>query len=314
MNLLPLQPDCLTVCALGLGGTLLAVAGLLLSGRRWGRAPVFAALALAGTGAAGAAARLEQGYWAPPLALAAVWGLFLFLRGPAPTWLFRPARAPRCQWALLLVAGPALMAWQGERLAEEAAPLYVTPPEMLARVEYTLVEVPARAVTDAGNPLPLFAPDVDPHRADRLDEEGFLGKLPLRQGVVRTAGPTLAYNCHGWVFVGGRHWLRGQEVDQVLRDNDYHTVSKPRPGDVAVYRDEQGAVVHSGLVRTATPDGLVLIESKWGGRGRYVHPPDGHCYGDVACTYYRSPRHGHRLALDEGSPDRPTTAPLLGGG
>jgi hypothetical protein len=313
MSLNSLQPDCLTVCALGLGGTLLALAGLLLSGRRWGWAPPLAALALAAAGAAGAAARAEQGYWAPPLALAAVWGLFLFLRGPVPARLGRLARAPRCQWALLLVAGPALMVWQGERLAEEAAPPYVPPADMLAQVEYTLAEVPAHAVTDAGNPLPLFAPDIAADRADHLDEEGFLRKQPLRQGVIRTAGPTLAYNCHGWVFVGGRHWLRGREVEQVLRDNDYRRVSQPGPGDVAVYRDDSGAVVHSGLVRTVTAEGLVLVESKWGGRGRYLHPPDDHCYGDVACTYYRSPRQGHLLALDAGSPDRATPPPLLGG-
>ncbi len=314
MSLLHLPPDYLSVCALGLGGTLLALAGLLLSGRRWWAwASPWAALALAAAGAVGTA-RVERAYWLPPLALGAVWGLFLFLRGPAPVWLGRLARAPRLQWALLLVASPALMFWQGDRLAEESSPLYVPPPDLLAQVEYTLVEVPAHATTDAGNSLPLFAPDADPEQATHLDEEAFLRKQSFKQGVVRTAGPTLAYNCHGWVFAAGRHWLRGRQVEQVLRDNDYRPVSEPRPGDVAVYRDDTGAVIHSGLVRTATPDGLVLVESKWGGRGRYVHPPDEHCYGAAACTYYRSPRRGHLLALDEGSPSHPTPPPVLGGG
>lgn len=314
MSLPSLQPDYLTLCVLGLGGTLLALGGLLLSGRRWGWSPPLAALALAAVGAAGAAARVQRGYWVSPLALAAVWGLFLLLRGPGPARLARLAGTPRCQWALLLVACPALMSWQGGRLADEASPPFLPAPDVLAEVEFTLVEVPARAVTDASNSLKLFTPNVPPEWAARLDDESFLRKRRLLDGVIRTAGPTLASNCHGWVFAGGRHWLRGQEVEHVLRDNRYRPVSEPRPGDVAVYRGGDGAVVHSGLVRAATPDGLVLIESKWGGRGRYVHPPAGHCYGDAACTYYRSPRLGHLLALDEGSPDRPAPSPQLGGG
>jgi hypothetical protein len=318
MNLSAFHLDFVSVCVLGFGGTLLGLAGLLACGwRRWSWASPAGALALAAAGAAAAAARLPQGLWLPPLGLAAVWGLFLYLRGPAPGWLgrqaLRLARLPRLQWGLLLLLSPTVMLWQARRMAEESAPIYVPPPGMLDPTAVGLHEAPgAAAVTDAGNSLTLFDPNLPAGGPAPIDEEDFLRRHRLKQGVLHTAPPTHEYNCHGWVFLGGRHWLCGYQVEQVLEDNDYRPVSKPRPGDVAVYRDGAGAVVHSGVVRTAS-DGLVLVESKWGGLGRYLHAPSDHCYGDAACTYYRSPRPGHLLALHEDGPPapRPTT---LGGG
>src|SRR5207248_516297 len=42
-------------------------------------------------------------------------------------------------------------------------------------------------------------------------------------------------------------------------------------------------------------DGVVLVESKWGQLGRYIHTCADHIYGDNTCTYYRSSRTGHVL-------------------
>lgn len=96
-------------------------------------------------------------------------------------------------------------------------------------------------------------------------------------------------NCHGWVFTGGHYLLKGNGVEMILADNDYRLVEQPQPGDVIVYRDIVNLIVHSGLVRAAFPDGLVLVESKWGLEGRYLHRPEDQDYSG-SFTYYRSPR------------------------
>src|SRR5205807_1160464 len=82
------------------------------------------------------------------------------------------------------------------------------------------------------------------------------------------APPDATSNCHGWVFTGGRYWVKGGAVEDILRDNGYRTVEDPRPGDLVVYRDDQGAVSHTGVVSSVGADGLVLVESKWSWLGR----------------------------------------------
>ena len=50
-------------------------------------------------------------------------------------------------------------------------------------------------------------------------------------------------------------------------------------------------------VKAAGPGG-VLIESKWGFLGRFLHEPKNQCYSqDFA--YYRSPRQGHLLRIEQ---------------
>jgi len=55
-------------------------------------------------------------------------------------------------------------------------------------------------------------------------------------------------------------------------------------------------VIHTGLVRFVDDDGVILIESKWGPLGVYLHPPEAQPWGHDF-TFYRSPRPGHLLRL-----------------
>ncbi|MCC6420524.1 MAG: hypothetical protein IT429_19990, partial [Gemmataceae bacterium] len=83
-------------------------------------------------------------------------------------------------------------------------------------------------------------------------------------------------------------------------------------GDLAVYWNDEGGVVHTGVVCAAGEKGPVLVQSKWGDLGCFIHTPDGHHYGPVVCRYYRSPRRGHILrGLAGGPTDKPPapTAP-----
>ena len=100
-------------------------------------------------------------------------------------------------------------------------------------------------------------------------------------------------NCHGYVFTGGEFCISGRDVGAILEDNGYQTVSQVQPNDVAVYRDPNGQITHTGIVRGVAGDDTILVESKWGLAGRFIHPHDRHPYTGNECAFYRSPRAGH---------------------
>jgi hypothetical protein len=134
---------------------------------------------------------------------------------------------------------------------------------------------------------------VDTLAADEVAEVRMVRKYGLQGRLLRTPPPSWGSNCHGWVFTGGRFGLEGGDVERILQDNGYQAVTTPQAGDLAIYRDRYGHIGHSAVVRAAE-EGRVLLESKWGHLGRYLHRPED--YRPVlAWTYYRSPRHGHLL-------------------
>lgn len=144
-----------------------------------------------------------------------------------------------------------------------------------------ILNVPA----DVGKPTPALIAS-----QDRL-----LTRLQLHDQVIHMPLGWQNTNCHGFVFTAGRYCIGGSQVDAILEDNGYQPVEAPRPEDVAVYRDAEGRVVHSGIVRGVASDGAVLVESKWGQAGRFVHRHDRQPYADASCTFYRTARAGHLL-------------------
>lgn len=136
--------------------------------------------------------------------------------------------------------------------------------------------------------------------------------------------PTKTYNCHGWTFActSGRIGT-SEDVDAIISGNGYTqitpTASAPaKPGDVIIYRNAHGEVVHSGIVRKVDPETgkPTEIESKWGYFERYLHPPDKvpeeYLPKDNPDTpqneggrieYYRAPDSDQRKKAQEGSPD-----------
>jgi len=151
------------------------------------------------------------------------------------------------------------------------------------------------AYTDRGSALPLWKAAPETATTPSETEGNFVRTQRLDLKVIQTSPPDLNYNCHGWIFAAGQHWVRGKSIDQILRENDYRAVTQPQPGDLAVYRDPQGEVAHTALVRMINPDGMVLVESKWGQLGRFLHTSTQHAYAAYPCTFYRSVRDGHVL-------------------
>jgi hypothetical protein len=155
---------------------------------------------------------------------------------------------------------------------------------------------------------------IAPDRAEpenlHLQEARRVAYHDLSGRVIQVGPADRSYNCHGWIFTGGRYLLPDFEVDLVLRDNGYLPVTEPQVGDLAVYHDENGNPWHSARVWGVGEDGRVLLESKWAWMGRFLHPPEATPYGQN-WTYYHSPRPGHLLrGLRDQRPEAPHASTL----
>jgi cell wall-associated NlpC family hydrolase len=85
-------------------------------------------------------------------------------------------------------------------------------------------------------------------------------------------------------------------VDTILADNGYLPVEHAQAGDLIICRTESGVPSHTGIVRFVGDDGMVLVESKWGPLGVFLHTPETQPY-EQQFGFWRSPRSGHRLRI-----------------
>jgi hypothetical protein len=297
--------DVETVCALGIGGVLLGLYGLLFGPIVRGRGEALAVGALGLGWAVGLpvalALHLEPIWWLPLLVLLTVTRGLAALRSPVVGRVtlasLRLCSRARAQAGCLLLLSPLCLAWYAEHLERTLAPRNEDYSGLVEEGIQLAEEAAHWAFTDAGRSLPLFvsryAETDAPARS--ADDTAYLQNRRLNLSVIRNDPATDVSNCHGWVFTGGRYWLRGSWVDWILEDNGYCPVETPAIGDLAVYRDDQGQVAHSGVVCGFTSGHEILIESKWGRLGRYIHRTDQHAYSGTICTYYHSPRAGHLL-------------------
>src|SRR5262249_37020008 len=98
----------------------------------------------------------------------------------------------------------------------------------------------------------------------------------------RIDGATMKFNCHAFVYDMGQCWI--PDPSQIVADN-YVMVADggaKMVGDIAVSRDDAGAITHSARV-TAVDGGVVVqVEGKWGQHGTYRSSPTGgdQPYGD----------------------------------
>jgi hypothetical protein len=285
--------------AVGLAAVTVGLVSLLARGAKAVPRPWLVPVGLAGLSfaAAGWAAFAVAVPAAVPPALLGLVALALALfRTGAPravgAFLAERLGRPAVQSLGLVLLGVAVLSWQSWALTRsldadlDDSDLHLSmmvPPSL---EEYAVLT----SHTDEGAPVPLWqlAPGDE---SDGAQELAYLRRADYHVKLIQTDGPDPRYNCHGWVFTGGRAWVRGGSVEQILKDNNYQPVAKPSAGDVAVYR-QHGEVTHTAIVRGFTDDGTVLLESKWGKLGRYIHTADGHVYRAHACTYYTTARRG----------------------
>jgi hypothetical protein len=299
-----------TVLWFGVGGSLLALAGLWLETRQGRRSSrIFGGISFLAFSLLGVSLWLggqPSGVVTPFLALAlaclAVWAAHSVI----VRWGAQQLLKPIVIWGLLLAVCPIFSLVYAYRL-HRPDPL----PPLLSEPGPKIHKGPGfpHGVTDSGRKIELFHYDEreDPETLDQLlvkDED-------LLQKVIRVAGPDTVCNCHGWVFTGGQYGLASEDVDAILADNGYVVVDKAREGDVVIYRDDLGGVRHSGLVRFVGTDDLVLVESKWGPLGLYLHPPQDQPYGDLF-HFYRTSRPGNNeVSLAPPTKRRRNSAPRV---
>jgi hypothetical protein len=207
-------------------------------------------------------------------------------------WAMKWVRRPVGQGSVLATLGLGLMvvslvafSWEEERTLDQ---------DMLFLEEVTSTppvhNVDGQdATTDRGRPIALAAVDGPREKAVLVARERkLLETLGYSERFIRTGPANDACNCHGWVFTGGRYWLSPDDVSRILEDNGYAEVSNPRVGDLVIYR-KSGTIIHSALVRAAESNSNVLVESKWGWMGSFLHRVSDTCYGHDF-TFYRTSR------------------------
>ena len=87
--------------------------------------------------------------------------------------------------------------------------------------------------------------------------------------------PNPFYNCYGKTFASSRTMIGIESVRMILDDDGYTEISKDNilPGDIIIYYDLKGEVVHSGVVvRKQDPQSIYpWVVSKWGMLNEFCH-------------------------------------------
>lgn len=151
--------------------------------------------------------------------------------------------------------------------------------------------------TKLGNPIAIFRLNASDQQFAEYASAQVARKSAGGDSLIVRGTPDRHYNCHGWVFTGGKHLLRGDGVECILHDHNYIRVMTAQENDLAIYRSAGGTILHTALVRSILEDGTVLVESKWGVDGRYLHQVQDQPYSQHY-EYYRSPDGSHLITVE----------------
>lgn len=292
-----------TILCFGVGGSVLALVGIWLELRRGPRTrrSFSGILFLVLCAAAAVLWRAKQPaeVVVPVLVLAAAClAAYAMQVALVRRWANR-ALEPWAIWTLLLVASPIFALTYSHYLNKpDDLPAFLTAPSPDIRKEKT----DPVALTDLGREIELF--HYGEIQSAEAVESSMLEMERYTHEVIRIEGPNTTSNCHGWVFTGGGFVVPSEQVDTILADNGYVPVERAQSGDVVIYRDDSGRPQHTGLVRYVGDDGMVLVESKWGPLGVFLHNPETQPYGQNY-GFWRSPRLGHRLKISPEMTTRP---------
>jgi hypothetical protein len=314
-----IDPTLCLVGTVGVGGSACGLYGLLAPCPARGAWKVVPwAVGALGAGLCVLAILLRQPptTWGPLAGLLGVVAALTAVRSAAARRVFTAlgpvVRSPRIQAAALVLCGPALailsipptVAGDDFDMPAQDFDLVALPP--LKEIQ------PCPVTTDRGRPVSVYvSQDRQTFTPEFLGRQSaFLRNRGFMEHIIRVPDGDTDCNCHGWVFTDGRFWLSPEGVELILADNGYRPSETPGVGDLVVYRSRDGKLLHTGILRAGVESGIVLVESKWGVLGRFVHSPDIHPYGDCLWTCHRTARLGHRL---NGLPgDTPPAAQVSG--
>jgi hypothetical protein len=116
-----------------------------------------------------------------------------------------------------------------------------------------------------------------PPRAPESLKEAFrIWKEKLPNGILRSAGGP--HNCMGLAFASRRTQIECEDLDLILREDDYKQVKdrvRVQVGDVVIYRRD-GKVTHVGIIVRCEVDfgraePKLTVLSKWGQDCEFIH-------------------------------------------
>ncbi len=177
----------------------------------------------------------RRSIWLPALAIAIVFVCCLILQISA---VMRRVRT-LANWCLrhsihglfLVVAGTSLSVWCGFRPGETPASTEKATPrlETLEALKALRPVGSPMALTDKGRRIGLFAlrDFVVPAATLDLMEMDLVRERGLSLQMVRCQPPNPDSDCHGWVFADSRWWILGEDVQLILEDNGYESVTDP---------------------------------------------------------------------------------------
>jgi hypothetical protein len=106
----------------------------------------------------------------------------------------------------------------------------------------------------------------------------------------RRGVPSTSYNCHGLSFASRRTGISDPTVVRsILQEDDYVKVDRARllTGDTVIYVDDQGDIVHSGIVVEILQLGGAKVVSKWGDCHEVIHSLSECPYPNTVKEFYR---------------------------
>lgn len=154
--------------------------------------------------------------------------------------------------------------------------------------------------TDCGTQIQLFERQITSNAFQEYIAVSQSSIAAMAEKAMLRAQPFVQSNCHGWVFSQGEHIVKGEDVQRILDENNYTLVSQPASNDVAVYRSDEGVIMHTGLVRGSL-NGATMVESKWGAGALYMHLSDEQPYSQNI-SYYHTNRPTHSILISSTKP------------
>lgn len=117
-------------------------------------------------------------------------------------------------------------------------------------------------------------PVMEPTRELTSEEINQINSTYSWDGLMRAGEPTAVYNCHSYAWhamtTQNSHWI--EHVGIYVGDSATETVQsgEMQTGDIVVYCDENGKILHSAVVFDLAAE-VPVMASKWGKAGVYYH-------------------------------------------
>lgn len=121
--------------------------------------------------------------------------------------------------------------------------------------------------------------------------KGYIDKY--KNSAIFKYNPVPWANCHGYTFASSRTTIwDSEEVKKILHDDNYIEIknySDVKPGDVILYFDNKGDIVHSGIIISEYDSTIPVpkVVGRWSRFGEAVHFANNCPYNFSNAKYYR---------------------------